>query len=310
MKLFRTRDEELSARRDFAAATAAGLTLRDVRWIDNCELTEVCISSFICAYRTEWLDICYQKYGLNPSLNYSGLFLPGYSIWPSKLVTELYLDAQTTSRKISINLHTRTPVTSISRRETSQHCRPWTLNTHRGNINCSYILHATNAYAGYLLPFFDGLTALKTNSYRTTSEPQCGITPTRSHVAAIRASVPASRFLWRHGWLDGNEGWEYWFPRFQAVRNPDKDSPLIILGGGREFAGEGLESGVGDDATVNEQVIVALKGYLPGYFPGLFDRDETEDKWEMRWVSINLLCTILKQFLLSNLDWDHGVHEN
>jgi hypothetical protein len=72
-----------------------------------------------------------------------------------------------------------------------------------------------------------------------------------------------------------------------------------------------LESGVGDDATVNEQVIEALKGYLPGYFPDLFDRDEVEDKWEMRWVSIiHPLCASLKQFSLSNLDWDYGVHEN
>ena len=39
--VFRTQEEELESRRDFAAAKAAGLNLSSVRWIPNHELIGV-----------------------------------------------------------------------------------------------------------------------------------------------------------------------------------------------------------------------------------------------------------------------------
>jgi hypothetical protein len=60
-------------------------------------------------------------------------------------------------------------------------------------------------------------------------------------------------------------------------------NPLIILGGGRQNAGENMESGETDDGILNERVGRALREFLPHWFPGKFEGGE--DGWEMEWVS-------------------------
>ncbi|KIM44357.1 hypothetical protein M413DRAFT_379691 [Hebeloma cylindrosporum] len=313
--VFRTEDEEQVARRDYEAARAAGVGTGNlgVRWIANEELT--------------------AKYGLNPELNYTGVYFAGHNLWPSKLVTELFLDAQKSSKNVDVFLHIHTPVTSFSKvdvfdndtlglsisDEYDNHrsknvCDPkrWTLQTPRGAVSCSYVIHATNAYAGHLLPFLSDRHERMEPSEESFSPPgvNCpahpsplhpnlphperkpppinglySIVPIRGQVGAVRASVDASQLGWLNSWDGGGGGWEYWFPRYQE--SPSKH-PLIILGGARQRSGGDLEMGVTDDSELNPLVSRALRNFLPEFLPGQFDTSggDGSDGWEMEWTGI------------------------
>ncbi|KAF8804190.1 FAD dependent oxidoreductase [Phlegmacium glaucopus] len=140
-----------------------------------------------------------------------------------------------------------------------------------------------------------------------------GIIPTRGQVGTVRTSVRAEDLGWRNSWDGGGGGWEYWFPRYQglegtngsvvhgfetgtATRNESgaaqtesrrSKNPLIIFGGGRQNAGENMESGETDDGVLNERVSKALREFLPRWFPGKFEGgSQGEDGWEMEWTGI------------------------
>ncbi|KJA16039.1 hypothetical protein HYPSUDRAFT_47784 [Hypholoma sublateritium FD-334 SS-4] len=305
--LLRTEQEETDARNDYEAAKAAGLISdgkMGVRWLGNVELQ--------------------KKYGLSPALNYTGVWYSAHNLWPSKLVTALFHNTS------NVVLHTKTPVTSVlpvrglSRDSVDQiplshpeKQRRWVLGTPRGDIKCSYVVHATNAYSGYLLPFMadrhrskmcpdipsDSKTVellpdaeLKTTTTQTGADRSPPLTlrhdilpspkvhtivPTRGQVGAVRALANTSALGWLNAWDGGGGGWEYWFPRYQGTNV--SVNPLIILGGGREHAGGRLEAGVADDAALNPRVSASLHEFLPSVFPGQFAADEG---WEMEWTGI------------------------
>jgi len=338
--VFRTEEEEQVARRDYEAARAAGVGTGDlgVRWIANEELTNVRSRFHPILFRNEpnLFIIIIQKYGLNPELNYTGVYFAGHNLWPSKLVTELFLDAQKSSNGVDVVLHTHTPVTSFSKTRVFDNeildlsisddpnnlrvRRRWTLHTPRGGLSCSYVIHATNAYAGHLLPFLSESNDRmevheETISSSLRPEEQClthpphppppsqphpnpgqperkhsptrglySIIPTRGQVGAVRASVDASQLGWLNSWDGGGGGWEYWFPRYQE--SPGKH-PLIILGGARQRSGGDLETGMTDDSELNPLVSQALREFLPEFLPGQFGTagGDGSGGWEMEWVS-------------------------
>ncbi|KAG6895187.1 hypothetical protein C0992_002714 [Termitomyces sp. T32_za158] len=224
------------ARLDFKAAREAGFGLEDVRWLDEKEVQAEYGASF-------------------PAFTH-----PGNTIWPLKLVTKLFkLTQKLNPSKFNLTLHTNTPVISIS--PSTSVSRRWSLSTRRGDIQCSYVLHATNAYTSYLLPHMRGTD---------------GIVPTRGQVMAVRAAVPAANIT-KASW-GGNQGFEYWFPR--PVKNPE-DHPLIILGGGRDASGPTFETNVTDDSMVNAAVGKVLRDILPDVFPGKYEKGQEP---EMEWV--------------------------
>ncbi|KAK7045891.1 hypothetical protein VNI00_007322 [Paramarasmius palmivorus] len=236
--LFVTEEEEKSARRDYTAAVDAGLVLDDVEWIEK--------------------DVMLQRYGAS----YPGVRFPAHNLWPLKLVTRLY---HISKDSLDLHLHTSTPVTSISKSQAGN--RRYTLKTPRGSIHADFIIHATNAYAAYLLPHMHG--------------PK-GIIPTRGQVVAIRHSPPQGRerdVLRKASW-DANEGFEYWFPR--PPRAAHEDLPLVILGGGREAAKDtGYEVYVSDDSVCNAVVGQALRGFLGSLYEG---EQEGAGAVEREWV--------------------------
>ncbi|KAL1752994.1 hypothetical protein FB107DRAFT_277145 [Schizophyllum commune] len=149
--------------------------------------------------------------------------------------------------------------------------RRWSLFTPRGAVACSYVLHATNGYASHLLPHLAG---------------PAGIVPTRGQVAALRAAVPPEE-LGTVSW-DGNEGFEYWFPR--PVRGQGGNStevnqthPLVIVGGGREAAAPAFETGVEDDSVTNPAIGRVLRDFLPEVFPGKYEEGRA---FEMEWTGV------------------------
>lgn len=203
---------------------------------------------------------------------YPAFRTPGHNIWPLKLVTHLFNVAKeigVNTSTSSLSLHTNTPVTGITPSDAIH--RRWNLTTPRGSIACSYVLHATNAYASHLLPALRGPS---------------GIVPTRGQVIALRAAVPAEEIT-RTGW-GGNEGFEYWFPRplsntsnSTSSNLKEERNPLVILGGGRELTGPDYELYIADDSVVNPVVGDTLRKFLPAVFPGKY---EVGREPEMEWV--------------------------
>ena len=240
-----TQSEIEQAQADYDAAAAAGIDVSDVHFLTQDEVQKM--------------------YGAA----YPGVRIPGYNVWPLKLVTHLFnlaKDTGTTSSASQLTLHTNTPVTEITPSDSPS--RRWNLTTPRGSIACSYVLHATNAYASHLLPHLRG---------------PAGIIPTRGQIIAVRAAASAQEIT-RTGW-GGNEGFEYWFPR--PVTNPSEDSPLVILGGGREASG-GYELYTVDDSTVNLAVGDTLRKFLPAVFPGKYEEGREP---EMEWVRAHYLLS-------------------
>ncbi|KAK7024870.1 FAD dependent oxidoreductase [Favolaschia claudopus] len=259
--LFFTPEEYDAVKADFVAAQEAGLDVSSVRWLSKEDTKD--------------------KYGAA----YPAVEFGGHNLWPLKFVTQLYLLAKNkTSSQFNLKLHTRTPVTSISLSSkssisSSSSSRRWAVTTPRGTLDCSHIIHATNAYASHLLPHLSG---------------PAGIVPARGQVVALRANVVADK-MFKCSW-DGNQGFEYWFPRPVELQgaadlNDKSDEnlkenlkkPLVILGGGREVEGSGFEFGETDDSVLNVEVGKMLRGFLPAVFPGKFDAGQEP---EMEWTGI------------------------
>ncbi|KAJ3560323.1 hypothetical protein NP233_g10911 [Leucocoprinus birnbaumii] len=229
-------DEEYeTARSDFEAAKASGLEVDGTEFLDR--------------------QTMLKTYGVNSS----GLSTDGYNLWPLKFVSNLYNLSSTSNLNVKFKLHTLTPVTAVT---PSDQDTKWVLATPRGSLSCNTVIHATNAYASYLLP-----------------QLQDRITPTRGQMFAVRAQSSLER-LQRHSWV-ANYGNEYWFPR------PEESGklPLVLLGGGRDTAESGSEEYTTDDSVLNARVSETLKGFLPGLYAGTGIFKEGRDA-EMQWTGI------------------------
>ncbi|KAI1787022.1 FAD dependent oxidoreductase [Ganoderma leucocontextum] len=254
-----TEPEVVQTKADYDAAAAAGINVDNVQFLTA--------------------DDVQKAYGAA----YPAVRIPGHNIWPLKLVTHLFDLAKGTGANSStslLTLHTSTPVTDIAPSDSPS--RRWNLTTPRGPISCSYVLHATNAYASHLLPHLRG---------------PAGIIPTRGQVIALRAAVSSGEIT-RTGW-GGNEGFEYWFPR--PVSNAS-DNPLVILGGGRESATKYELYNV-DDSTVSPAVGDTLRKFLPAVFPGKYEEGREP---EMEWTGIMGFTTTGDPFVGPVLDSSTG----
>ncbi|ESK91655.1 fad dependent oxidoreductase [Moniliophthora roreri MCA 2997] len=215
---------------DYVAAKAAGIDLGDVEWLAKENVNE----TFGAPY---------------PAATWAG-----NNIWPLKFATQLfYIATRRNPSNFTLKLHTHTPVTAVEPLNIGD--KRWSLQTPRGSISCRYVVHATNAYAGHLIPHMNG---------------QAGILPTRGQVVAVRATRPLSK-AWRKSWggLD-----MYWFPR------PQED--LVILGGGRMSVEPPYELTT-DDSTVSPLVGRTLRAFLPRVFEGSFEKG---GEVEMEWTGI------------------------
>ncbi|KAJ3762207.1 FAD dependent oxidoreductase [Lentinula raphanica] len=233
--MFITEDEFLRAQEDYQAAREAGVDLSSVDWLNKEEM--------------------FSTYGVP----YPGVKFGGHNLWPVKLVTHMYHFAKS---KLPLSLHTSTPVNTISSNGGDSPHR-WKVHTSRGSVLCSYVVHATNAYASHLLPRLRGSS---------------GIVPTRGQIVAVRASVPLHQFGGKSSW-DANDGFEYWFPRPVGSTS---ELPLFILGGGREVETH-FEHGETDDSKCNEAVGKVLRGFLPTLHP---DKFESGREPVMEWTGI------------------------
>ncbi|KAK7050022.1 hypothetical protein VNI00_005454 [Paramarasmius palmivorus] len=217
---------------DWTAAKEAGIELSDVEWPSKEEVNKI--------------------YGAP----YPGVTWVGNNIWPLKFATQLFYLARGRNPNFELKLHTQTPVTAVEPLSDDR----WSLQTPRGSIACQYVVHATNAYAGHLVPHLNG---------------EAGIIPTRGQVIAVRAKQSLSTSWWKSwGGLD-----MYWFPR--PVQDQEQP-PLVILGGGRMSAEPPYELTT-DDSTTSPLVGRVLRAFLPKIFGGAFGSDS---EVEMEWTGI------------------------
>ena len=160
--------------------------------------------------------------------------------------------------------------------------------TPRGSLSCKTIIHATNAYASYLLP-----------------QLQDRIIPTRGQMFAVRAKTSLDR-LEKHAW-QANWGFEYWFPRPQETGEDEEyKPPLVMLGGGRDTAGPNLDQFTVDDSVLNGLVRKTLKDFLPNLYNETDLFEEGKDA-EMEWVRLTVIkCWCLYDY--DHVDGNHGVY--
>lgn len=220
-----------------------------------------------------WLDreTAIKDYALKHSV-IGALKIPGNNLFPSKLVTKMYQLAQSQASSINglnLKLFTHTPVLKIDRPAQRGTC--WSIRTSRGSFESKYIVHATNAYASYLLPQFG-------------SDRQQTIVPTRAQVIAVQPKWRDANKTWTNG-FSANNGFDYFFQR--PFDQPGQESraianPLVILGGGRNHAAPTFEFGIADDSSVNPNIGNYLRGFLPNWFPryyGDMDDDDVKHEW-------------------------------
>ncbi|KNE99769.1 hypothetical protein PSTG_07056 [Puccinia striiformis f. sp. tritici PST-78] len=216
----------------------------------------------------KWLDKeeAIRAYGLRKS-SVGALRLPGNNLFPSKLITKMYEHIQSKAALIdglNIRLFTHTPVLKVDRPVDSK--SHWTIHTSRGTFESNYVIHATNAYASYLLPQF------RANSDQT-------IVPTRAQVIAVQPKSHDPSQIWTNG-FSANEGSDYFFQRptnHSAVQTLAQRNPVVILGGGRNHAPPKFESGIGDDSSVNHQIGQYLRSFLPQWFPKYYTQMDDGD---------------------------------
>ncbi len=261
--LFYTEEEALLALQDFEDAKMGGIDLKDVKFLDRQTVLEVCLV-FLGFHTASLTFISHQTYGAN----YPGVFFPSYNLWPLKFVSGLYnISSSSTKASFKLKLHTLTPVTSVrlSSSPSTSEDKKWIVTTPRGALTCKNVIHATNAYASYLLPHL-----------------QERIIPTRGQIVALRAKASLER-LQRRSW-QANWGYEYWFSRPEERVGKEYKPPLVILGGGRETAGPELDQYTMDDSVLNDRVGKTLREFLPDLFGGTGMFEEGGEP-EMEWVS-------------------------
>lgn len=172
-------------------------------------------------------------------------------LWPYKLVLHLL------SKAISqgVNLQTHTPVRSITTTESSQTLRRWTINTDRGSILTSKVIHANNAFASTLLPEFKDK-----------------IVPVRGICARIMPATTNTPFLSNSYIMRIAPGeYDYLIPRSDGS---------IIVGGARRDYWRQLDQwyNVHDDSTLIDPAKDYFEGYMQRHFRGWEDSAAFTDK--------------------------------
>ncbi|KAJ4152971.1 hypothetical protein LMH87_009486 [Akanthomyces muscarius] len=170
------------------------------------------------------------------------------AMWPFRFVTSLWKDlvVQFSDR---LTLMARTPVVAVKTSTDGMASHPYMVETSRGTIKARHVLHATNGYAGHLLP-----------------ELRPCLTGLRGHMSAQKPgdAFPAT---------DGNRSWSIvHLPGLDYVtqlpNNADGSQGDVMMGGGfARGADEGLDNiAVWDDSSKDTLTMVHINGILPSIF--------------------------------------------
>ena len=192
-----------------------------------------------------------EKFRLSKSC-VGAITYPAGQLWSYKLVTQL---AQVLVDH-GVNLQTETPATKIAKDGAK-----WSVETPRGNILATKVIHATNGYLQYLLPSFTKI-----------------IKPTRGHMTA---QIPPRSLS--HPPLDRTYSFIYEDGKFDYfIQQPAYDGCKLMLGGGYY---EDPQPTTYNDAQVCEISQEYLKQQLPKVFRWEGEEDPSA-RVHTRWSGI------------------------
>ncbi|KAI0339724.1 hypothetical protein BDW22DRAFT_1361316 [Trametopsis cervina] len=154
--------------------------------------------------------------------------------------------AQEMTLRFSLITHTYTPVQSISPLKSTSG-RRWNVFTPSGNIACSYVIHATNAYVSHLLPHMHG---------------PAGVIPGRGQVMGMRATcaLQTTRSGLTKASSTGSRG-----PSNARASGRWLSSVVVAKSGARSMSCTRLM------IRRLEEIGRATRQFLPAVFPGRFD---------------------------------------
>lgn len=185
-----------------------------------------------------------QKFGVNESVAGAITYKAG-AMWPFRFVTSVWKDL-VTEYKGRLTLMAHTPAMDVKIGE-GKH--PYRVETTRGSVKARHVLHATNGYAGKLLP-----------------ELRPCLTGLRGHMSAQKAgdAFPKS---------EGKRSWSIiYLPGFDYVTQlPDSEDGTpgdVMMGGGfTRSKDEGIDNvAVWDDSVMDPLTMVHVNGILPTIF--------------------------------------------
>ncbi|KAM0738980.1 hypothetical protein ACQRIT_006717 [Beauveria bassiana] len=188
-----------------------------------------------------------DKFAVNKTVAGAITYKAG-AMWPFRFVTSLWKDL-VVEYDDRLTLMAQTPVRAITTSADSTASHPYTVETSRGTVMARHVLHATNSYAGHLLP-----------------ELRPCLTGLRGHMSALKSgdAFPAT---------DGHRSWSIvYLPGFDYVtqlpNNADGSQGDVIVGGGfTRSAAEGLDNiAIWDDSTKDALTMVHVNGILPSIF--------------------------------------------
>jgi glycine/D-amino acid oxidase-like deaminating enzyme len=154
-----------------------------------------------------------------------------------------------------VNLHTETPVTNVRPGDQGK----WIVETTRGNIITSHVVHATNGYVQSLLPKFSPITSIR--GFMTSQIPPKSL----SHPPLDRT------YCFIHKW-----GYEY------LIQQPVEDGSKLMMGGGMVQDPNPKSSDDGD-------VPAALEHYLRNQLPNVLHwegENHPDERLDMAWSGI------------------------
>ncbi|RFU32852.1 hypothetical protein B7463_g3524, partial [Scytalidium lignicola] len=196
------------------------------------------------------------------------------ALWPYRLVTSVF---QTLITKFPSNLsiETKTAVEKISVTENSH--TPFLVQTSRGNIIASHVIHATNAHASSLIPGLRGK-----------------LFPVRGQMSAQRPGEQFPKLDGERSWsFIGRKGFEYITQRPGLPDSVDGMGGELMTGGGlMQSSGKGLdEIGISRDDEISFYAGSHLNGVLPMAFSTEnWGPDHPSGRLKKMWTG-NMGCT-------------------
>lgn len=184
------------------------------------------------------------------------------TIFPRKLVACLLRDAL--KRIPGLTIHPYNPARSVTKTDSSGKPR-YTVETDKGSIGCWAVVHATNAYASYLIPSLRG--------------PK-GVLGCKAECIAIPPNVPAAGDPCLRGGLGFDEFMHY------VIQRPN-DGPLIYGWSGVEMVANYDDSDAlpkSDDKKPAGHGEMA--GFLESAFPQRFKGIDWDQHVSHRWTGI------------------------
>ena len=175
------------------------------------------------------------------------------------------------SRMPNLSIHPYTPARSVEKSDDDASSEPpsYTVKTDGASIRCRAVVHATNAYASYLIPGLRGLD---------------GVLGCKAECTAIRPNVapaaPGSTKSGLRGGLGFDEFWHW------LIQRPG-GGPFIYGWSGVEMVGDYDDSGTlprGEDGSHAGQRVMG--DFLESAFPESFRDVDWDRDVQNRWTGI------------------------